>query len=109
MFLKLKEAGTRSVNPLKESFTHRSNLKMVLLALFGATMGQGVVWYTGQFYAQSFIENVCKVEFDQSRTILIWAILMATPFFVVFGRWSDKVGRKWIMAIAECTPNLLAS
>jgi MFS family permease len=97
MFLKLKEAGTRSVNPLKESFTHRSNLKMVLLALFGATMGQGVVWYTGQFYAQSFIENVCKVEFDQSRTILIWAILMATPFFVVFGRWSDKVGRKWIM------------
>ncbi len=97
LFLKLKESGTRSVNPLKESFTHRSNLKMVLLALFGATMGQGVVWYTGQFYAQSFIENVCKVDFDQSRTILIWAILLATPFFVVFGNWSDKVGRKWIM------------
>ena len=97
LFLKLKEAGTRSVNPLKESFTHRSNLKMVLLALFGATMGQGVVWYTGQFYAQSFIENVCKIDFDQSRTILIWAILLATPFFVVFGSWSDKVGRKWIM------------
>jgi len=65
--------------------------------LFGATMGQGVVWYTGQFYAQSFIENVCKVDFDQSRTILIWAILFATPFFVVFGGWSDKIGRKWIM------------
>jgi MFS family permease len=60
-------------------------------------MGQGVVWYTGQFYAQSFIENVCKIDFEQSRTILIWAILFATPFFVVFGRWSDKVGRKWIM------------
>ena len=70
---------------------------MVLLALFGATMGQGVVWYTGQFYAQSFIENVCKIDFDQSRTIIIWAILFGTPFFVVFGSWSDKVGRKWIM------------
>ena len=70
---------------------------MVLLALFGAIMGQGVIWYTGQFYAQSFIENVCKIDFEQSRTILIWAILFATPFFVVFGKWSDKVGRKWIM------------
>jgi MFS family permease len=97
LFEKLKTAGTRSVNPLKESFGHKSNLKMVLLALFGATMGQGVVWYTGQFYAQSFIENVCKIDFDQSRTILIWGILFATPFFVVFGAWSDKVGRKWIM------------
>ncbi len=97
LFEELKAAGTRSVNPLKESFGHKSNLKMVLLALFGATMGQGVVWYTGQFYAQSFIENVCKVDFDQSRTIIIWAILLATPFFVVFGSWSDKIGRKWIM------------
>jgi MFS family permease len=70
---------------------------MVLLALFGATMGQGVVWYTGQFYAQSFIENACKVDFEQSRTVLIWSILFATPFFVVFGGWSDKIGRKWIM------------
>src|SRR5204863_8221125 len=83
---------------------------MVLLALFGATMGQGVVWYTGQIYAQSFIENICKVDFEQSRTILIWAILFATPFFVVFGSWSDKVGRKWIMmigmllAIITCRP-----
>ena len=97
LFEKLKTAGTTSLNPLKESFGHKSNFKMVLLALFGATMGQGVVWYTGQFYAQSFIENVCKVDFDQSRTILIWAILFATPFFVVFGSWSDKIGRKWIM------------
>ena len=97
LFAKLKDEGKTSVNPLKESFAHRGNLKMVLLALFGATMGQGVVWYTGQFYAQSFIENVCKIDFEQSRTILIWAILFATPFFVVFGKWSDKVGRKWIM------------
>jgi MFS family permease len=97
LFSKLKTEGKTSVNPLKESFAHKGNLKMVLLALFGATMGQGVVWYTGQFYAQSFIENVCKIDFEQSRTILIWAILFATPFFVVFGKWSDKVGRKWIM------------
>jgi len=97
LFAKLKTEGKTSVNPLKESFGHRLNLKIVLLALFGATMGQGVVWYTGQFYAQSFIENVCKIEFDQSRTILIWAILLATPFFVVFGGWSDRVGRKWII------------
>jgi MFS family permease len=97
LFTKLKGEGKTSVNPLKESFAHKGNLKMVLLALFGATMGQGVVWYTGQFYAQSFIENVCKIDFEQSRTILIWAILFATPFFVVFGKWSDKVGRKWIM------------
>ena len=97
LFSKLKDEGKTSVNPLKESFVHKGNLKMVLIALFGATMGQGVVWYTGQFYAQSFIENVCKVDFEQSRTILIWAILFATPFFVVFGKWSDKIGRKWIM------------
>src|SRR5437762_10109616 len=97
LYAKLKTEGKTSVNPLRESFIHRSNLKMVLLALFGATMGQGVVWYTGQFYAQSFIENVCKVDFEQSRTILIWAILFATPFFVLFGKWSDTVGRKWIM------------
>jgi MFS family permease len=70
---------------------------MVLLALFGATMGQGVIWYTGQFYAQSFIENTCKVDFNDSRYILLWGIAFATPFFVVFGSWSDKVGRKWIM------------
>lgn len=97
LFSKLKSEGRTSVNPLKESFGHRANLKMVLLALFGATMGQGVVWYTGQFYAQSFLENVCKIDFEQSRTILIWAILFATPFFVVFGAWSDRVGRKWII------------
>jgi MFS family permease len=97
LFAKLKAEGKTSSNPLKESFAHKANLKMVLLALFGATMGQGVVWYTGQFYAQNFIETVCKVDFEQSRTILIWAIVFATPFFVVFGAWSDKVGRKWIM------------
>ncbi len=111
MYAKLKTEGKTSINPLKESFGHKANLKMVLLALFGATMGQGVVWYTGQFYAQSFIETVCKVDFDQSRTILIWAILFATPFFVVFASLSDKIGRKWIMmigmALAVFTYNFL--
>jgi MFS family permease len=97
MFTKLKKEGRISTNPLKESFGKKENLKMVLLALFGAVMGQGVIWYTGQFYAQSFIENTCKVDFAQSRTMLLWAIAFATPFFVVFGSWSDRVGRKWIM------------
>ncbi len=97
MFSKLKTEGKTSVNPLKESFGHKANFKMVLLALFGAVMGQGVVWYTGQFYAQSFIETVCKVEFIQSRDLMLWAILMATPCFVLFGWLSDKIGRKWIM------------
>lgn len=97
LFVKLKTEGKTSANPLRESFAQKANLKMVLLALFGATMGQGVVWYTGQFYAQSFLENVCRIDFEQSRTILLWAILFATPMFVVFGSWSDKVGRKWIM------------
>ncbi|MCU0441325.1 MAG: MHS family MFS transporter [Bacteroidia bacterium] len=97
MFSKLKSEGKISVNPLKESFSHKANFKMVLLALFGATMGQGVIWYTGQFYAQSFLENTVKLDFNESRYILLWAILFATPFFVVFGSWSDRVGRKWIM------------
>lgn len=97
MFAKVKSEGKTSVNPLKESFGHRANFKMVLVALFGAVMGQGVVWYTGQFYAQTFIENVCKVNFIDSRNILLIAILFATPFFVVFGTLSDRIGRKWIM------------
>ncbi len=96
-FTKLKSEGKISTNPLKESFRNRANFKMVLLALFGATMGQGVIWYTGQFYAQSFLENACKLDFNESRYILIIAIAFATPFFIVFGSWSDKVGRKWIM------------
>lgn len=97
LYSRLKSEGKTSVNPLKESFGHRGNFKMVLLALFGAVMGQGVIWYTGQFYAQSFLENTVKLEFMQNREILLWAIGLATPFFLVFGALSDKVGRKWIM------------
>lgn len=97
MFAKLKDEGKTSVNPLKESFAHKGNFKMVLLALFGATMGQGVIWYTGQFYAQNFLETKCNIEFEQSRTIMLWAIAFATPFFIFWGWLSDKIGRKWIM------------
>jgi len=97
MFAKLKDEGKTSVNPLKESFRHKGNFKMVLLALFGAVMGQGVIWYTGQFYAQNFLETKCNIEFEQSRTIMLWAIAFATPFFVFWGWLSDRIGRKWIM------------
>ncbi|MFZ9686645.1 MAG: MFS transporter [Chitinophagaceae bacterium] len=99
LFSKLKSEGKISTNPIKESLYKRSNLKMVLLALFGATMGQGVVWYTGQFYAQTFLENACKIDFEQTRTILICAIIFATPLFIVFGNLSDKIGRKWIIIL----------
>ena len=85
------------MNPLKESFGNKANFKMVLLALFGAVMGQGVIWYTGQFYAQSFLENTVKIEFMQNREIMLWGIGLATPFFLVFGALSDRIGRKWIM------------
>ena len=97
LYSKLKKEGKVSVNPLKESFGHKANFKMVLLALFGAVMGQGVIWYTGQFYAQSFLENTVKIEFMQNREILLWGIGLATPFFLVFGALSDRIGRKWIM------------
>ena len=97
LFSKLKAEGKTSVNPLKESFRHKANFKMVLLALFGAVMGQGVIWYTGQFYAQNFLETKCNIEFEQSRTIMLWAIAFATPFFLFFGWLSDKIGRKWII------------
>jgi MFS family permease len=98
-FQQLKSEDKPSAKPLTGSFGGKANLRIVLLALFGATMGQGVVFYTGQFYAQSFLENVVKIDFDQSKTMLLLAILFATPFFVVFGSWSDRIGRKWIMLI----------
>lgn len=99
LFSKLKSEGKVSANPLKESFGKKNNFKMVLLALFGAVMGQGVIWYTGQFYAQSFLENTVKLEFIQNREIMLWAIGLATPFFLFFGWLSDKIGRKWIMLL----------
>lgn len=99
LFKKIKAEGKTSANPLKESFAHRANMKMVLLALFGATMGQGVVWYTGQFYALSFIEKTCSIEFVQARNIILIALALATPFFIFFGWLSDRIGRKAIMML----------
>lgn len=99
LFAKAKAEGKTSVNPLKESFGHKLNFKFVLLALFGATMGQGVVWYTGQFYALNFIQTTLSVDVSQASKLIMWALLFGTPFFVVFGALSDKIGRKWIMLI----------
>lgn len=97
VFLKLKKEGKTSVNPIKESFTNKENLRMVLLALFGATAGQGVVWYTGQFYALSFLEKVLKIDYMTCYIIIGIALLAATPFFIYFGHLSDRIGRKKIM------------
>ncbi|KAF2329732.1 MFS transporter [Flavobacterium ginsenosidimutans] len=97
VFAKAKKEGTTSTNPLKESFGNRYNLKFVLLALFGATMGQGVVWYTGQFYAMSFMKTVMNVDSSQVDELLGIALLIGTPFFIAFGWLSDKIGRKYIM------------
>jgi MFS family permease len=99
LFAKIKTEGKISKNPLKESFAKKENLKMVLLALFGATAGQGVVWYTGQFYAMSFIEKTLNVEFIQTRNIIAIALLIGTPLFIYFGWLSDRIGRKMIMMI----------
>lgn len=97
LFAKIKASGKTSANPIRESFGKKENLKLVLITLFGATAGQGVVWYTGQFYALSFIQNTCKVELSQSYIIIATALVFATPLFIFFGWWSDKVGRKYIM------------
>jgi len=97
LFAKLKSEGKTSTNPLKESFGKKQNFKMVLLVLFGATMGQGVIWYTGQFYAQSFLLTKCNIEYEQANSIILIALAIATPFFIVFGWLSDKWGRKNIM------------
>lgn len=96
-FAKAKAEGNISKNPLKDSFGNKYNLKFVLLALFGATMGQGVIWYTGQFYAMSFMKTVLAIDSSQVDTLLGIALLFGTPFFVVFGWLSDKIGRKSIM------------
>ncbi len=99
LFSKIKEEGKVATNPLRESFAHRANMKMVLLALFGATMGQGVIWYTGQFYALSFIEKTCQIEFVEARNIILIALALATPMFILFGWLSDRMGRKAIMMV----------
>ncbi len=107
LFTQIKAQGKLSKNPLKESFGKKENLKMVLLALFGATAGQGVVWYTGQFYAMTFIERTLQVNSDQTWNIIAVALLIGTPLFVYFGWLSDKIGRKMIMMLGMLLAALL--
>ncbi len=100
IFQQMKAEGKASKSPLRDSFMEPENRRMVLIALFGATMGQGVVWYTGQFYALYYLQTVLKVDFVVANTIVAVALLFATPFFVVFGALSDKIGRKKLMLSA---------
>src|SRR5882672_1451209 len=79
----------------KNQVRRKENLRLVLIALFGATAGQGVVWYTGQFYALTFIQKTCSLEFVQSYMIIAVALVAGTPLLIFFGRLSDKVGRKY--------------
>jgi MFS family permease len=97
LFAKLKKEGRTATNPLKESFTNPVNLKYVLLALFGAAAGQGVVWYTGQFYALTFLQSALGIVWSDAYLIMSAALLITTPLFIVFGAWSDRVGRKRVM------------
>jgi len=97
LFAKLKAEGKRSKNPLVESFTKQPNLSYVLIALFGATAGQGVVWYTGQFYALTFLQAAMKVPWATAYTVMALALLITTPLFLFFGHLSDRIGRKKIM------------
>ena len=97
IFQHVKSAGMTSANPLVEAFTKWSNLKIVLISLLGATAGQGVVWYTGQFYALFYLQSILKVDTTSANYIIAIALLFGMPFFVVFGALSDKIGRKWII------------
>ena len=102
LFAKLKASGKTSKNPLKESFVSPENRRYVLIALFGAAAGQGVVWYTGQFYALTFLQSTLKVDWATAYVLISIALALATPLFIVFGWLSDRVGRKKIM-LAGCT------
>ncbi len=98
-FQKMKSEGKTSKAPLTESFGQWKNLKIVLLALFGLVAGQGVVWYSGQFYALFFLTSVLKVDNSTANILVAVSLLLGTPFFVIFGTLSDKIGRKPIIML----------
>jgi MFS family permease len=97
IYAQIKAAGMHSTKPLTEAFTQWPNLKRVLVSLLGATMGQGVVWYTGQFYALFYLQTVLKVNAKTSAIIVAVALLLSMPFFTFFGALSDRIGRKKLM------------
>jgi MFS family permease len=97
IFRQIKSAGMTSTQPLKDAFGKWENLKRVLISLLGATAGQGVIWYTGQYYALFYLQTILKVNAKTSTLIMAVALLLAMPFFAVCGALSDKLGRKWLM------------
>ena len=101
VFQKMVDEGKTSKKPLAESFGQWPNLKLVILALLGLTAGQAVVWYTGQFYALFFLERMLKVDGALTNTLVAIALVLGTPFFIVFGWLSDKIGRKPVI-LAGC-------
>jgi MFS family permease len=101
LFARLKSEGRISKNPLVESFVHAKNRRLVMIALFGATAGQGVVWYTGQFYALTFLQKPLNLHWTLAYTIVSTALVLGTPFILYFGWLSDRIGRKRIM-LAGC-------
>lgn len=101
IFQHIKQTGKAAVNPLKEAFANKANLKRVLISLFGATAGQGVIWYTGQFYALFYLSTVLKVNPQTAQITIAIALLIGMPLFIFFGALSDKLGRKKIM-MAGC-------
>jgi MFS family permease len=106
IFAQLKSAGMTSTQPLKDAFTKWSNLKLVLISLFGATAGQGVIWYTGQFYALFYMQTILKINVKTANIIVAIALLCGMPFFTVVGALSDRIGRKKLM-MAGCLLGVL--
>jgi MFS family permease len=101
IFAQIKSTGMTSAKPLTDAFTKPENLKRVLISLFGATAGQGVIWYTGQFYVLLvFLQTILKVPSKDANIMVAIALVCAMPFFTFFGSLSDKIGRKWLMMLA---------
>ena len=107
IFSRIKNAGKSCTQPLRDAFTSRKNLKQVLIILFGATAGQGVLAYTGQFYALFYLQTILKLNEKSANMTVAMALLLGMPFVTVFGALSDRIGRKWLMMaaclLAVCT------